>query len=213
MKASSEIDNHQGKKPAKGKAANELWYQQSIHVWLAMCSGGIIADDWASVHWHKIEYLMTCGLEPWYSNHTDIGQTPPLPPQQLVATMSPEAPHVLAQLRQQQNQPQAGQQQAWVYPGPSAEPNQATVPQLWPNQPGGGAVSGGGVQAVAKVGQPWQSSPGRWQCDVNITLINQGDLYRFCSVMASSYLAHHELESTIIIIITNVIIRVIVMAS
>jgi len=27
---------------------------------------------------------------------------------------------------------------------------------------------------VVKVGQPWQSSPGRWQCDVNITLINKG---------------------------------------
>ena len=152
---------------------------------------------------------MTCGLEPWYLNHTDAGQTPPLPPQHLAATMSPEAPHVLAQQQlqqQQQNQPQAGQQQAWVYAGPSAEPNQATVQQLWQGQPGSGAASGGGVQAVVKVGQPWPSSPGRWQCDVNIALVNQGDFYRFCSVMASSYLAHHQLESIVIIIISSLLL-------
>ena len=92
--------------------------------------------------------------------------------------MSPAAPHVLAQLphqQQLQQQLQAGQQQAWAYPAPNAEPNQATVPQLWQGQPGGGTASGGGVQAVVKVGQPWQSSAGRSQCDVNITLINQGD--------------------------------------
>ena len=151
-----------------------MWLQQSIHAWLALCSGGVVADDWTSVHWHKIEYLVTCGLQPWYLHHTDAGQTPPLPPHHLVATISPEAPHVLGQPQQQQQLQQ--QQQAWVYPSPGAEPNQATGPQLWQVQPGGGAASGGGVQAVVKVGQPWQSSPGRWQSDVNITLINQGDV-------------------------------------
>ena len=80
----------------------------------------------------------------------------------------------LPQQQQNQLQQQAGQQQAWVYPGFTAEPNQAPGPQLWQGQPGSGAVSGGKVQAVVKVGQPWQSSPGRWQSDVNITLINQG---------------------------------------
>lgn len=143
------------------------------------CSGGIVADDWTTIHWHKIEYLITCGLKPWYLEHIDAGQTQSLPPQQLAASMSPEAPHVQAQTQQQQQnqfQPQAGQQQAWVYPGPTAEPNQATVPQLWQGQHGGGTASGNGVQAVVKMGQPWQSSPGRWQSDVNITLMNQGNL-------------------------------------
>ena len=171
----------------------QAWHccQQSVHRWLALCSGGIVADDWTSVHWHKIEYLMTCGLKPWYLDHTDVGQTPPLPPQQhLAVTMSPEAPHVLAQpqlQQQQQNQfqPQAGQQQAWVYSAPTAEPNQAAVPQLWQGQPGGGGGADGGVSAVVEVGQPWQSSSEKWQCSVNITLINQGDFYRFCQVMAS----------------------------
>ena len=157
---------------------------------LALCSGGIVADDWTSVNWHKIEYLMTCGLKPWYIDHTDAGQTPPLPSQHLAATVSPEAPHVLAQLQQQQQQqnqfqPQAGQQQAWAYSGPTAEPHQATVPQLWQSQPDSGAASDARVRAVVRVGQPWQSNPGRWQCDVNVALVNQGDSYTFCVVMAS----------------------------
>lgn len=152
-----------------------------------LCSGGIVADDWTTIHWHKIEYLTTCGLKPWYLEHTDAGQTQQLPPQHLAATMSPKAPHVQAQMQQQQQQQnqfqqQAGQQQAWAYPGPTAEPHQATEPQLWQGQPGGGTGLGNGVQAVIKVGQPWQSSPGRWQCDVNITLINQGN---FCRVFVS----------------------------
>ena len=32
----------------------------------------------------------------------------------------------------------------------------------------------GGVQAVVKTGQPWEAALGRWQCDVNITIVNRG---------------------------------------
>ena len=142
------------------------------------------------MHWHKIEYLITCGLRPWYFDHTDTCQPSALPAATLAATMSPEAPHVLAQqqqlqqqLQQQQHnqfQPPAGQQQPWVYPGSYTGPNQATWPQLWQCQPGGGTACGGDVHAVVRAGQPWQSSPGSWQCDVNITLINKGNICRLC---------------------------------
>lgn len=159
--------------------------------------GGIVADDWKSIHWHKIEYLTTCGLKPWYLDHTDTDTCHPstLPPPALAATMSPEAPHVLAlqQQQQQQQQPQqqqqqqphnqfehpAGQQQAWVYAGISSVPNQATVLKQWQDPPGGGGASGFDVQAVVRAGQPWESSPGRWQCDISITLINKGDVSRY----------------------------------
>ncbi len=148
-----------------------------------MLAGGVVADDWVSIHWHKMEYLISCGLRPWYLDHTEPGSaasttldSAPAPPH-----MTPEAPHVLAQHQQQQQQPNqfqqsAGQQQAWAYPGASAGPNQAQPGQQWQGGPGSGGGSGNGVQAVVKVGQPWQSSPGRWQCDLNITLVNRGEV-------------------------------------
>ena len=149
-----------------------------------LLSGGIVADDWKSIQWHKIEYLITCGLKPWYLDHTDSGQTPAVSPQPIAADMAPEPPHVLAQLQQQQQQQQqanqfqapVGQQQAWTYPGLHSEASQAAVAQQWQRPPGGGADSTGGVRAVVKVGQPWQSSPERWQSDVNISIINKGDI-------------------------------------
>ena len=147
-----------------------------------------MADDWTSIHWKKIDYLISCGLRPWYLDHTDHGASSPSPPQSNFAPtpnpnhITPEAPHVVAQQQQQQqqtNQP-AGQQQAWAYPvqtsGQNVQPNQAQPGQQWQSAPSVGAAAGSGVQAVVKVGQPWQSSPGRWQCDVNITLINQGEV-------------------------------------
>ena len=151
-------------------------------------AGGIVADDWVSIHWHKVEYLITCGLKPWYLDHTDPRATPSSTPQTgpQPPHMTPEAPHMLAQHQQgQQHQQQpnqsqqpAGQQQAWAYPVqgsvPHMQPNQAQPQQQWHGAPSGGAGSGSGMQAVATVGQPWQSSPGRWQCDINITLINKG---------------------------------------
>ncbi|KAL0040077.1 hypothetical protein WJX79_005360 [Trebouxia sp. C0005] len=119
-------------------------------------TGGIVADDWTSIHWKKIDYLISCGLRPWYLDNTNPGASPSSAPQPKHAPTltppgtTPQAPYVLAQQQQQPNQP-AGQQQAWAYPGKIS-----------------------GQNAVVKVGQPWQSSPGRWQCDVNITLINKG---------------------------------------
>lgn len=141
-----------------------------------------MADDWTSVHWRKLEYLISCGLRPWYLDNTDPGSSPPSAPQSNFAPTptpnhtTPQAPHVLQQQQQQPNQP-AGQQQAWAYPvqtsGQNVQPDQSQS-QQWQSAPNGGTAAGSGVQAVVKVGQPWQSSPGRWQCDVNITLINKG---------------------------------------
>ena len=145
-----------------------------------------MADDWTSIHWKKIDYLISCGLRPWYLDNTDPGSTPSYSPQSNFAPtppphhITPQAPHMLQQQQQQQQQPNqpAGQQQAWAYPvqtsSQNVQPNQSQPGQQWPSSPSGGAAAGSGVQAVVKVGQPWQSSPGRWQCDVNITLINKG---------------------------------------
>jgi len=142
-----------------------------------------VADDWTSIHWQKIDYLISCGLRPWYLDNTDPGASPSSTPQPnhaptLTPTQStPAAPHVLVQQQQQPSQP-IGQQQAWAYPvqtsGQNAQSDQSQPGQQWQSAPSGGAAAGNGVQAVVKVGQPWQSSPGRWQCDVNITLINKG---------------------------------------
>ena len=141
-----------------------------------------MADDWTSIHWRKLEYLISCGLRPWYLDNTDPGANPSSAPQSSFApTPNPnyttaEAPHVLAQ--QQQQQQQEGQQQAWAYPvqtsSQNVQPNQSQSGQQWQSAPSGVSAAGSGVQAVVKVGQPWQSCPGRWQCDVNITLINKG---------------------------------------
>ena len=147
-----------------------------------------MADDWTCIHWKKIDYLISCGLRPWYLDNTDPGAGPSSSPQSMFAPtpspihITPEAPHVLAQQQQQQQQQQsnqlAGQQQAWAHPvqtsGQNVQPNQSQPGQQWQSAPSGGAASENGVHAVVKVGQPWQSSPGRWQCDVNITLINKG---------------------------------------
>ena len=168
-----------------------------INTTLDCCSGGIVADDWKSIQWHKIEYLITCGLKPWYLDHTDSRQTPAAPPQPTAANMAPEAPHVLSQQQQQQQANQhhapAGQQQAWTYPGDSTGSNQATVAQQ--GQPGGGAASGGEVRAVVKVGRPWLSGPGSWQSDVNITIVNKGN---FCNITIAdtAYTSHISIINT-----------------
>ena len=159
-----------------------------------MSTGGIVADDWTSIHWHKIEYLITCGLKPWYLDHTDSGQTSTAPHQSQTTAMAPEAPNMLAppqqhpqqhqQLQQHQHQLQqpdqtpvmTGQQQPWADPSTSSEPNQAVPVQLWQGQPGSGTQSAVAVQAVVQVGQPWQSGPGQWQCDVNLMMTNKGNL-------------------------------------
>ena len=52
----------------------------------------------------------------------------------------------------------------------------ASSAQQWQGSAGSGSPGGGSLQAVVKAGQPWQSSPGRWQCDVNITIVNRGML-------------------------------------
>ena len=96
---------------------------------MAASSGGVVDDDWTSIHWNKIDYLISCGLRPWYLDHSDPGSaTPSQPPrthQLNPSHVTPEAPHVLASLHQQQklqqqlpNQAQLppGQQQAWAYP-------------------------------------------------------------------------------------------------
>jgi hypothetical protein len=31
-------------------------------------TGGLVADDWLTIQWKKIEYLTTIGLKPWYAN-------------------------------------------------------------------------------------------------------------------------------------------------
>ena len=152
-------------------------------------AGGIVADDWTSIHWKKIDYLISCGLRPWYLDNTDPGASPSCAPHSNFAPtptpnhITPQAPHVLAQQQQQQQQQPAGQQQAWAYPvqtsGQNVQLNQSQPGQQWQCAASGGAAAGSGVQAVVKVGQPWQSSPGRWQCDVNITLMNKGVLLLF----------------------------------
>ena len=101
--------------------------------------------------------------------------------------ITPEAPHVLAQHQQQPNQFQqsAGQQQPWAYPGQGASPNQAQQGQQWQGAASDGGGSGGAVRAVVQAGQPWQSSSGLWQCDVNITVINNGEMcFGLCTVKA-----------------------------
>lgn len=156
-------------------------------------AGGIVADDWVSIHWQKIDSLISCGLRPWFLDHTEpdsaLSQTSQAPstwstnlssPQQPTPTPStlsttPGAPYVLPQQQQQQqavqSQPPAGQQQAWDYPKPNAGAGNA---QQWQSPASGGSTGSGGVQAVVQAGQPWEAAPGRWQCDVNITLMNRG---------------------------------------
>lgn len=157
-----------------------------------------MGDDWSTIHWNKIEYLITCGLRPWFLDNTVPGsasspQQPllnpsnTLPNPQSNATPDPgQAPEVV------QQQPM-GQQQAWPVPGQSQQghfqqghlqqqgqtlkqqPQQSTAPgQQWPESVGGGGAAAAAVQAVVAVGQPWQAGPGKWQCDVNVSVKNTG---------------------------------------
>ncbi|HSW86842.1 MAG TPA: cellulase family glycosylhydrolase [Rhabdochlamydiaceae bacterium] len=40
-------------------------------------TGGLVANDWLTIQWNKVEYLTTIGLKPWYASNT------PPPPNQL----------------------------------------------------------------------------------------------------------------------------------
>lgn len=154
------------------------------------CAGGIVADDWCTINWQKIQYLITCGLRPWYldnttpaaamsdnscqqpspnlsSNLTQAAHLPPNPHQPPQLSPNPNNPTQPSQLTQQQP---AGQQQAWQTP----QHLQQAQPQLWQAASGSGSLSDGAFLAVVSTGQPWQAGPGTWQCDVNIVVKNTG---------------------------------------
>ena len=158
-----------------------------------------MADDWCTINWQKIEYLTTCGLRPWYLDNTTLAAASSQPPLQPPLHPKPH-PNLSSDPTQKldptQQQP-AGQQQAWEVPQqhaqqPQPQPSPASG-QQWQSASGGGGPSDGAFQAVVAVGQPWEAGPGKWQCDVNVTIKNTGQQFKiqllrlppYCLVSAS----------------------------
>lgn len=133
-----------------------------------------MADDWCTINWQKIDYLITCGLRPWYLDNTTPAASS-LPQSNPMPKPMPNLSSNLGQALHPTQQQPAGQQQAWVMPQQTQhQQSVATQGQQWQVSSGGGPTSVGSLQAVVSVGQPWQAAPGKWQCDVNVVVKNTG---------------------------------------
>ena len=177
-----------------------------------------MGDDWSTIHWNKIEYLITCGLRPWFLDNTIPGSASspqqPLPNSMANAVPNSQSnadsgPGQAPELLQQQP---VGQQQAWSEPGqlqqghvqqghlqqgpaPKQQLQQSTAPgQQWPGSVGSGGAAAGVLQAVVAVGQPWQAAPGKWQCDVNVSVKNTGTVHKEAKKAARAMCAYTDLS-------------------
>ena len=45
-------------------------------VWVAGDTGGIVNNDWSTISWTKINYMMSIGLNPWYTGGQGAPATP-----------------------------------------------------------------------------------------------------------------------------------------
>lgn len=157
-------------------------------------TGGLVADDWLTIQWQKIEYLTSIALKPWYSSTKPVQMgtlcvnvlpVSGLQSQSLQPVLAggysfpitnfntpdcqsvPIGPYTVTapEIIQGSNKYDAAKQNATVASGQTTHVNMTYVATPIPP---------GAFSAAVGLGTAWQSSPGTYQNTINLYITNTG---------------------------------------